>query len=233
MATVRSLDSAKYGLKLFAYFLVVVVVGGGVLGLGLYLAVPEARTLLGNSTGVTDDSVLAGGAVLSLLGAVVLLSGLFGMFYKLVADAVATGVAEASEHHSAGDKPTAPETAGKVEKSPSQAVNASRDDRDVTSAESSDERAAATTATETTAKEWSQAPSAGTAADQSKGSDETAASESEAPEPSPEEIAFGSREDDERTAEDESRGESADSTDTTPAGSTSSEDPLADPTEDE
>lgn len=89
MTAVRSVDSFKYGARLFAYLLVVLVVGSGLLGLGGAIAYSDARALLGS--GGYSSTELAGGAVLVALGAFVLLAGLFGLVHKLIADSVAAG----------------------------------------------------------------------------------------------------------------------------------------------
>lgn len=93
MTAVRVAESLKYGLKLFGYFLGVVIVGGGGLALGATLAKSELSTVM---SGSLPGAQFAGGAVLGFLGAVVLVTGLFGILYKLVADAVSIGVADGS-----------------------------------------------------------------------------------------------------------------------------------------
>jgi hypothetical protein len=91
MTAVRTVDSFKYGIRLFAYLFAILLVGGGLLGLG-GLIIENANTSLNNGiTGIPDKTELAGGAVLALLGSFVLFSGLFGIVYKLIADGVATG----------------------------------------------------------------------------------------------------------------------------------------------
>lgn len=91
MTAVRSVDSFKYGARLFAYLFVILLVGGGLLGLGAVI-IENANTSLSNGiTGIPDKTELAGGSVLALLGSFVLLSGLFGIVHKLVADGVDAG----------------------------------------------------------------------------------------------------------------------------------------------
>jgi len=115
MTAVRSVESLKYGARLFMYFLAVVVVGGGGLTLGLALLSPEVAALLAG--GSPEVATLVGGAVLAFLGVFVLTAGLFGLLYKLVADAVSVGTANgvptsevpekvASALESVGDEPT-------------------------------------------------------------------------------------------------------------------------------
>lgn len=220
MATVRSSESVKYGVKLFAYFLVVVLLGGGGLGLGLALAVPEARALVGD--GIADKSVLAGGAVLAFLGAAILISGLFGLLYKLVGDAVAAGVVggRRAVTEMAGS-PTTDETGGEdVSQSAEPPAVESPPRREAPpNGETAREPANGRPASETSADEWTETPS--------PGEEDESQTESAPREPTPEEIAFGSG------PEEEHEVESGDSNEVTPAGSSSSEDPLADPTEEE
>jgi len=93
MTAIRSVDSLKYGVRLFGYLLTVLVVGGGLLALGLELGYSEATDLAGAGTLSTISTTdLAAGGVLSFLGSFVLLTGLFGVVHKLVADSVAVGV---------------------------------------------------------------------------------------------------------------------------------------------
>ncbi|MHB9286370.1 hypothetical protein ACKVMT_04930 [Halobacteriales archaeon Cl-PHB] len=123
MTAVRLVDSAKYGFKLFAYLVVVTAVGGGAFALGATLAWPEVQALRGAGQAATTD--LAAGGVLALLGAVVLLSGYFGSAYKLVADAVATGIrVDASPEPAAGaETATGDETAATAtEEEPAEAT---------------------------------------------------------------------------------------------------------------
>jgi len=94
MTAVRSVDSLKYGARLFGYLLGVVVVGGGGVTAGVYLAYPEY--LVYAAGGDWSGAVLGGGAVLGFVGAAVLVTGLFGLAHKLVADSVAAGVVAGS-----------------------------------------------------------------------------------------------------------------------------------------
>jgi hypothetical protein len=97
MTAIRSVDSLKYGVRLFGYFLAVTAVGGILLGLGLELGYSEATDLAG--TGGLDTiskTDLTAGGILAFLGSFVLLSGIFGILHKLVADSVAVGFADAT-----------------------------------------------------------------------------------------------------------------------------------------
>lgn len=90
MASIRIADSLKYGAKLFAFFLLVALVGGGMMVLGAALVVPELQTYLdGGSVSTTS---LASGALLAVLGTVAWISGTFAVAYKLIGDAVADGL---------------------------------------------------------------------------------------------------------------------------------------------
>ena len=89
MATTSFSESLKYGGKLFGLFVLVALLGGGALGAGAYLGVPEVQSYL--DTGSVDTTATAGGAALAAVGAVVLLVGQFALAYKLIADAVARG----------------------------------------------------------------------------------------------------------------------------------------------
>ena len=120
MTAVRTVDSFKYGIRLFAYLFAILLVGGGLLGLGGFI-IESANTSLNNGiTGIPDKTELAGGAVLALLGSFVLFSGLFGIVYKLIADGVATGqprdgqtvsASESTVSSSTDDSPTDGQTA--------------------------------------------------------------------------------------------------------------------------
>ena len=95
MTAIRSVDSLKYGAGLFGYLLAIVVVCGGLLGLGLALGYSEATSLAGAGTLDTISKTdLAAGGVLSFFGSFVLLTGIFGIVHKLVADSVAAGVSD-------------------------------------------------------------------------------------------------------------------------------------------
>lgn len=111
MTAIRSVDSFKYGARLFAYLLVVVLVGGGLLGLGWEIGYSDAQALL-DSSGY-NSAELAGGAVLAALGGFVLLTGLFGLVHKLIADSVTAGQPDTK---SAADSPA--ETADETSQSP-------------------------------------------------------------------------------------------------------------------
>lgn len=124
MTAVRTVDSFKYGARLFAYLFVILLVGGGLLGLGA-LIIENANTSLSNGvTGIPDKTELAGGSVLALLGGFVLLSGLFGIVFKLVADGVETGgdlsVADAASVASGADASTNGDQSAGTDTAPTQ-----------------------------------------------------------------------------------------------------------------
>jgi hypothetical protein len=89
MATTSFSESLRYGGKLFGLFVLVILLGGGALGAGAYLAVPELQSYL--DTGSVETTTTAAGAALAAVGAVVLLVGQFALAYKLIADAVSRG----------------------------------------------------------------------------------------------------------------------------------------------
>lgn len=100
MATTSFAESFKYGARLFGLFLAVVIFGGGGLGLGAALAEDEVHTwgLVENP----DTAALAGGAVLGVLGASILIIGHFAIIHKLIADGVRRGTADANVDFAAG-----------------------------------------------------------------------------------------------------------------------------------
>ncbi len=132
MTAVRSVDSFKYGTRLFAYLFVILLVGGGLLGLGAVI-IENANTSLSNGvTGIPDKTELAGGSVLALLGSFVLLSGLFGILYKLIADGVTLGQADAAIAAAAGTETATEDAAdsagdGPARTGPSPGEQAARD----------------------------------------------------------------------------------------------------------
>jgi hypothetical protein len=90
MTTVDVSESLNYGFKLFAYLLVVVVLGGGGMALGGALAGPIV--LDGSVTEELSSPELLGGVVLAALGVIVWVTGTLGLTYKLLADAVTRGI---------------------------------------------------------------------------------------------------------------------------------------------
>jgi len=225
MTAVRLRESAAYGARLYAYLLGVTLVGGGALGLGLALAVPEATSLVG--TGGADTTNLAAGGVLGLIGLSVLAIGSLGTGYKLIADAVATGAVTGATDSTA-PAPDAGGATGSTSTAAAAADGPTDEQRGEPSVES-DSTPERTPEASTTGTETDVAPEA--EADDAYGS---RASEG-APEPSPEEIAFGSSEGDGPEAEDPGDEQPADASSgaVRPAGRSAASDPLADPTEDE
>ena len=93
MRRVRIVESLKYGGRMFAYLLSVVVLGGG--GIVLGVAVGWNSVTIRGTGGdpvVYSTPELLGGAVLVLLGGAVLFTGLLGFTHKLIADSTAVGV---------------------------------------------------------------------------------------------------------------------------------------------
>lgn len=93
MTTTSFSESLKYGGRLFGFFLGILLVAGAFLGLGGYLTATEVQALLGS--GAVETAPLAGGLVLTVLGLTTLIIGQFAMAYKLVADGVSRGTANA------------------------------------------------------------------------------------------------------------------------------------------
>ncbi len=113
MATTSFSESFKYGIRLFGLFVLVVLFGGGALAGGAALAVPEILAWRG--TGAAETPYIAGGLILAVLGFSILVSGQFGLIYKLIADGVAqanadpavdltVGPAESEESETATDE---------------------------------------------------------------------------------------------------------------------------------
>ena len=97
MRRVRIVESLKYGGRMFAYLLSVVVLGSG--GIVLGVAVGWNSVTIRGTGGdpvVYSTPELLGGAVLVLLGGAVLFTGLLGFTHKLIADSTAVGVAAAN-----------------------------------------------------------------------------------------------------------------------------------------
>lgn len=101
MSAIHVARSFAYGVKLCLYWVAVVLVGGGGVVLGSAIAWPEIQSW--RSNGVVSMPELVGGAVLAVLGVIVLVSGLFGILYKLIADSVAEGRAVDSDSQPADD----------------------------------------------------------------------------------------------------------------------------------
>ncbi|MFC7133772.1 MULTISPECIES: hypothetical protein [Salinibaculum] len=110
MTAIRSVASLRYGMRLFGYLFAVLVVGGGLLALGYEVGYDAATTFVGDwsLSAVEDTSDLAAGGILALLGSFVLLSGVFGVLHKLVADSVAVGLAESTPATVTGQTQPAP-----------------------------------------------------------------------------------------------------------------------------
>lgn len=195
MPSLRFRDATRYGATLVGSLLVAVVVGGAALAVGVALALPELDPLLG--AGAVRRGRLAGGVVLASLGVVVLGVGLASATYKLVADAVAVGVARGAtpsqaatdaagsrEAGAAGDDGGTPAAAGTVPSVEPDVGGSTADDAGadaVPTAQRSDD-----------AVDWTSGTDAGgadarTRTDAASGAD----AGGDRPEPSAAEIAFG------------------------------------------
>lgn len=195
MTAVRLRESATYGLHLYAFLLGVTLLGCTCLALGVVLARPEIAALRGAGGG--DMAALAAGGLLSFVGVSVLLIGLIGATYKLVADAVNVGQthpANANQTTATAADPGAPDTAESAASAtpdadasaePQQAPGIDPDAEPATAERApaadsgvSDEERSDVEAAEADVEEYGSRATEGP------------------PEPSPEEIAFGSDEDD-------------------------------------
>jgi len=192
MKRVGIVESLKYGGRVFVYFLAVVLVGGGGIGLGAVVGWNAASvSVTGGDLAVHDGPELAAGVVLGLLGSAVLFTGLFGIAYKLIADSTAEGTRNAAERRqtaevesAAGGRASGPadgQTAGE----PSPAPGQESERTTVADGAAADGPASA---------EGDQSTAGGTdasAAPQPRSGDEGSTTAAEAPEPS--QPASGSR----------------------------------------
>lgn len=124
MSNVEVVESLKYGFKLFAYLLGVVVLGGGGLVLGAALAGPVLVD--GSVTDELTSPELLGGVVLGLLGLTVWFTGSFGLIYKLLADAVRWGVSTEPDSPSGHEAPSEPAPHRETPESEQQTARAPR-----------------------------------------------------------------------------------------------------------
>ena len=90
MTAARFVDSLRHGGKLVGFLLVILLVGGAAVVGGAALAVPARLDL---AAGSVSTARRVGGVALASVGALAVLVGLVAFVHKLVADAVATGVA--------------------------------------------------------------------------------------------------------------------------------------------
>jgi len=101
--TVSRNDWFRYGFYVFAYWLVLLVVGGALVGGGGWVISEQVQNFGANE----DRALAAAGGLVALLGLLVYGGGQVGLAYKLVADGVATGVALGNEDaDSTGEEPT-------------------------------------------------------------------------------------------------------------------------------
>ena len=115
MRRVRIVESLKYGGRMFAYWLSVVVLGGGGIALGTAVGWNSVSIRgTGGDPVVYSAPELIAGIVLVSLGGTVLFTGLFGWTYKLLADAIAEGHSNGGSPH-AGDVVDAGPAAGESE----------------------------------------------------------------------------------------------------------------------
>lgn len=206
MTAVRLGESARYGLRLYGYVLGLTVLGGAGVAAGALLAIPEVQAWRGS--GQAEVATAVAGGVLLFLGLSILVVGWLSTVYKLLADGVARGRAgpDAAEPE-AEPEPDIGETAVP---GPDPNVGA-------VEPESSQESVNADAAD----------------AEPTPASDPVEATDEDPPEPSPEEIAFGSSSDEESSDPepvDEPEPSPSNSSGPLP-GQNASSDPLADPSD--
>ncbi|PSP92163.1 hypothetical protein BRC87_00675 [Halobacteriales archaeon QS_4_66_20] len=115
MRRVRIVESLKYGGRMFAYWLSVVVLGGGGIALGAAVGWNSVSIRgTGGDPVVYSAPELIAGIVLVSLGGTVLFTGLFGWTYKLLADSTAKGLSNGGGP-GAGDVVDAGPAAGESE----------------------------------------------------------------------------------------------------------------------
>ncbi|WP_158853529.1 hypothetical protein [Halorhabdus sp. CUG00001] len=90
MTAIDPKASARYWARLFGYFLVLAVTGGGLTGGGIYL-LDEAEAFPGGPA-VDIGTELAAGGVLTTLGTLLVLAGFLTIVLNVVADGVRAGV---------------------------------------------------------------------------------------------------------------------------------------------
>lgn len=257
MTRVPVKQSLSYGGAFFGYVLAVVVVGGGGLVLGGLLAEPELSTLLGEmSLNGVDTAALTGGLVLAILGGAVVLIGTFALSYKLIADAVSTGMENGTSRSRASRPEAKPRTAtpdmGGPDAEDRQTGSSSGRDRGEEGTDATGESKTAEDVFVTKSAEGDREtdepepePESGSS-ERQIGSDDDASSddgsgasegETRRAERSAEEIAFGTTRDDDATeASGSGRGDEAAPTGGTTSGTGTDaagggdSDPLADPT---
>jgi hypothetical protein len=203
MTAVRLGESARYGLRLYAYVLGTTVLGGAGVAAGSYLALPEVQAWQG--PGQAEVATGAAGGVLLFLGLSVLVVGWLGTAYKLLADGVARGRQVAGGSEPATESEPASEETSVPGPDPNVATSETEPDAD---------------ATVDGATDGADPPA----------SEPVEAEAEQPPEPSPEEIAFGSSTE-EGADESESVEEPEPSTASSGPlpGQNATSDPLADP----
>lgn len=263
MTAVRSGESVRYAARLFLAWAAATILGGGLVGVGLAVGWPGVlgSGQVASAIGAAGGGVVytAAGGVIVLVGVCVLAVGYLAVGYKLVSDAVANGVGRALAVAGDADAVAEATSVPGLDGSGGDARQSAETDDGTTGSPDVEEarRTTGDPSPEPTTAGGSSpaepvADPAGTAA---------SGQPPDPPEMTPEEIAFGSSSesdepdesveaepgeegdsadesfedrtfDDERI-EDETVEETEDVSNVTPAGSSASSDPLADPTEDD
>lgn len=91
MSTAGLSDVYQYGVRFVGYLLVVSLVGGAFVAAGGALGADLIAATLGGGAASTATGTAVAAVALTAIGALLLLSGLFGLAHKLVADAALTG----------------------------------------------------------------------------------------------------------------------------------------------
>lgn len=238
MTAVRIGESVRYGLRLYGYVLGITVLGAAGVGLGAALALPEIAAWRGPGQAEVVPGI-AGGLLL-FLGLSVLVIGYLGAAYKLLADGVAAGSAGPSAEPDVVDEAVESATAAEAtvaEESESGEVASADPNVGAGEPAAGSVAGAAASGTDVGNPPTDDATEVGSMAPEEDAAAESAESD-RPPEPSPEEIAFGTSSDDAddeaATAEEPTNDEST--TDSTPTsgplpGENAASDPLADPSD--
>lgn len=206
MTAVRMRESLRYAARLFASLVAVTALGGALVGVGLALGWPgvlgsrQIASVLGSTSG--GVAYTAAGAVVLLVGIGVLAIGYLAAGYKLVADAVAAGTGAGATAAGEAEAAAQARSVPGLDESPDPSDPPEEGGEATSATASGSDDPADTVATASPNSSpgdvgEAESPPSGTAAE-SAGVD--ASAESEPPEMSPEEIAFGSS-----SATDESR----------------------------
>jgi len=220
MTAVRLVEGTRYGLRLYGFVLGITIVGGAAIALGAAVGWPAVSAVRdGGSPSATP--AIAGG-VLVLLGLSILGGGYLAAAYKLVADAVAAG---GRARPGAADVASTGAPAAATE--PESAAEPASADPNVGATADAAQGAGTASDPPAGAEDEPGTPTVG-----SMGESGPDGQPADPPEPSPEEIAFGTSGEDAGVPEPTDEPAPSASRESL-AGRNASSDPLADPTEEE